>query len=89
MRFVAARVRGGHVELDEQVDLPDGAEVLVGIPDAVDEPVELDPDETTELEAALAASETARSYSVEEVMEHLRKVRLGEELSRGTSRSDR
>ncbi len=89
MRFVAARVKGGHVELDEKVELPEGAEVLVAIPEELDAEVELDPEEAAELDAAIAASETARTYTLEEVLADWRRTHAGEGNGDGSSRSDR
>jgi hypothetical protein len=69
MNAVRGRVRDGRVELDRS--LPDGAEVIVVVPDD-QEPFDLDPADLDELEARLASADAGDVDPAPDVLRRLR-----------------
>ncbi|MFO0950024.1 MAG: hypothetical protein U0835_02510 [Isosphaeraceae bacterium] len=53
MNTIKATVRGGRLELDQLIDLPDGTELLIPLPDAPDEGAPMSPEEIARVLAAL------------------------------------
>jgi hypothetical protein len=74
MTLVRGHVEGGRIVLDEQVDLPEGAEVEVAFLDDEDD---LSADERAKIEAAidigLAQADRGEGEPIEGVLEYLRK----------------
>jgi hypothetical protein len=73
MSIVRARVRGGHIVVDEPTDLPEGMELTVALLDADDEMSE---PERAELEATMdqgrADIAAGRGVSAEDFLSRLR-----------------
>jgi hypothetical protein len=53
MTTIKAIVRGGRLELDRPIDLPDGTELLIPVPDAADEDGPMPPEEIARVLAAM------------------------------------
>jgi hypothetical protein len=53
MSVLHGRVQGGHIVIEEPVDLPEGAEVRLTLVDPTDEQEQLDAEDRARLEAAL------------------------------------
>jgi hypothetical protein len=71
MQPLKAHVKNGRLFLDEPTDLPEGTEVdLVSIEH--EEPWELSPEQTAELQARLAAADRGELVDGELVLERLR-----------------
>jgi len=53
MTTIRATVRGGRIELDEPIDLPDGTQLLIPIPDGEADDEAMSPTETARVLAAM------------------------------------
>ena len=74
MTLVRGHVEGGRIVLDEQVELPEGAEVEVAL---LDDDDDLSADERANIEAnidiGLAQADRGEGEPIEDVLEYLRK----------------
>jgi hypothetical protein len=53
MTTIKATVRGGRLELERPIDLPDGTELFIPLPDAVDEDGPMSPEEIARVLTAM------------------------------------
>jgi predicted transcriptional regulator len=54
MSLLRGRVQGGHIVIEEAVDLPEGAEVRLAVVEAADGEDQLDAEDRARLDAAIA-----------------------------------
>lgn len=54
MSLLHGRVQGGRIIIEEEVDLPEGAEVCLALVEQADDDEQLAPDDRERLEAAIA-----------------------------------
>jgi hypothetical protein len=75
MGILRARVKGGHIVVDEPTDLPDGTELTLLLVDAEDE---MTPEERADLDAMIergrADIAAGKGISPEELLAHVRAV---------------
>ena len=75
MSMLRARVKGGHIVVDEKTDLPDGTQLTLVMVDADDE---MTPEERADLEAELergrAAIAAGQGISADELLARVRET---------------
>ena len=72
MTIVPGRVVNGRVELEDDIELPEGTEVTVRFAD--EEEFELTPEMEAELEESVAQADRGELIPVEEVLRDLREI---------------
>jgi hypothetical protein len=70
MQVFTARVKGGAIVPDEDVELPEGSRVTV-IADERDAPLELTPEQDAELAESIAEADRGEVISAEELFRRL------------------
>ncbi len=90
MNMIKATVRSGRLELERPIDLPDGTELLIPVPDAADDDEPMSPDEITRVLAAMDQMiPFDRTPEEEARLEADRQARKAWELGHAVERSEK